>query len=74
MSDLSPREIVLLVPIAAAVMWMGVYPESFLAPMRANVASLVARTEQAKPVGDAKLTAGKVIEAAPHHGAHGEAH
>jgi NADH-quinone oxidoreductase subunit M len=74
MQDISPREIVLLVPIAIAVLWMGIYPESFLAPMRANVASLVARTEQAKPVGDAKLTAGKLIEAAPHDGAHGEAH
>jgi NADH-quinone oxidoreductase subunit M len=74
MPDLSPRELLLLVPIAAAVLWMGVYPESFLAPMRANVASLVARTEQAKPVGDAKLHIGKGIEAAPEHGAHGEAH
>ena len=26
----------MLAPIAAAVLWMGVYPESFLAPMRAE--------------------------------------
>ncbi|MEP2381593.1 NADH-quinone oxidoreductase subunit M, partial [Parasphingorhabdus sp.] len=32
MPDLSKREMALLAPIAAAVLWMGVYPESFLAP------------------------------------------
>ncbi|MFL6735062.1 MAG: NADH-quinone oxidoreductase subunit M, partial [Sphingomicrobium sp.] len=34
MSDLSAREWWLLAPIAAAVLWMGVYPESFMAPVR----------------------------------------
>ncbi|MGC1269847.1 MAG: NADH-quinone oxidoreductase subunit M, partial [Croceibacterium sp.] len=34
MPDLSLREWLMLGPIAAAVLWMGVYPESFLAPMR----------------------------------------
>jgi NADH-quinone oxidoreductase subunit M len=47
------------VPIALAVLWMGVYPESFLAPMRGDVASIVARTERARPEGDAKLVMGK---------------
>ena len=46
MPDLSKRELALLVPIAAAVLWMGVYPESFLAPMRGNVASIVAGNSQ----------------------------
>ena len=32
----SLREWLMLGPIAAAVLWMGVYPESFLAPMRAG--------------------------------------
>jgi len=74
MPDLSAREILLLAPIAAAVLWMGIYPESFIAPMRADVASLVARIDRAKPEGDAKLAMGK---AAPHddHAAAGpEAH
>ena len=41
MPDLSPRECALLAPIAAAVLWMGVYPESFLAPMRGDVQILL---------------------------------
>jgi NADH-quinone oxidoreductase subunit M len=66
MPDLSKREVALLVPIAAAVLWMGVYPESFLAPIRGNVESIVARTEAAKPVGDAQLTMSKAGSAAAH--------
>ena len=66
MPDLSKRELALLVPIAAAVLWMGVYPESFLAPMRGNVASIVARTEAAKPAGDAQLAMGKAKDGAAH--------
>ena len=60
MPDLSPRELALLVPIAAAVLWMGVYPESFLAPMRGDVKILLQRIDRAKPAGDAKPTPGKV--------------
>jgi NADH-quinone oxidoreductase subunit M len=59
MPDLTPREIALLVPIALAVLWMGIYPESFLAPMRSDVASIVARTAPARPEGDARLALGK---------------
>jgi NADH-quinone oxidoreductase subunit M len=70
MPDLSAREIALLAPVAAAVLWMGVYPESFLAPMRADTARLVARLERAAPAGDSKPTPGHPA-AAP---AHGEAH
>ncbi len=58
MPDLSVREIALLAPIAAAVLWMGVYPESFLAPMRGDVGTLVARIERATPKGDSLPTAG----------------
>ncbi|TGX55966.1 NADH-quinone oxidoreductase subunit M [Sphingomonas gei] len=72
MPDLSLREIALLGPIAAAVLWMGVYPESFLAPMRADTVRLVERLSRAAPAGDSKPTPGH--PAAPAHGeAHGEA-
>jgi NADH-quinone oxidoreductase subunit M len=78
MRDLSAREVLLLVPIALAVLWMGVYPESFLAPMRADVASLTARIDRARPEGDAMLALGKAPAATAHdadtHAAHGEAH
>ncbi len=56
MADLSPRELLILVPIALAVLWMGVYPESFVAPIRADVAHLDARLAQARPSGDGQLT------------------
>jgi NADH-quinone oxidoreductase subunit M len=55
MSDLNRREVFALVPIAAVVLWMGVYPESFLAPMRQDVGLLLARIERANPAGDAQL-------------------
>ena len=49
----------MLGPIAVAVLWMGVYPESFLAPMRADIAALDARASRAKPEGDARLVVGE---------------
>ena len=72
MQDLSVREMWLLAPIAAVILWMGVYPESFLAPMRQDVGALVARLERAKPVGDAHLKIG--APTAPKVEAHGGAH
>ncbi|HEY9578255.1 MAG TPA: NADH-quinone oxidoreductase subunit M [Rhizorhapis sp.] len=76
MPDLSKREMWLLAPIAAVVLWMGVYPESFLAPMRQDVVAIAARIEPAKPAGDAHLKMGQAKAAEPlvHHGAEGEAH
>ena len=55
MPDLSIRELWLLAPIAAVVLWMGVYPESFMAPMRRDVGLLVERLDRARPVGDAMM-------------------
>ncbi len=71
MPDLTPREYLLLAPIAAVVLWMGVYPESFIAPMRRDVGTVLARIAPATPEGDAKITMGKAPAAAAHHG---EAH
>jgi NADH-quinone oxidoreductase subunit M len=70
MPDLSVREWLMLGPIAAAVLWMGVYPESFLAPMRADIAALDARLARARPESDAKLTIGapRPHEATAHEG------
>ncbi|WP_420138163.1 NADH-quinone oxidoreductase subunit M, partial [Sphingomonas sp.] len=58
MSDLSPREFVMLVPIALVVLWMGVYPESFMAPMRKDVGVVLARVDPVWHGGDSKLTKG----------------
>ncbi len=77
MPDLSRRELWLLAPIAAVVLWMGVYPESFLAPMRSDVAVLLQRIDRATPVSDSGPTAGNpaAAAAAAHHdgGEHGAA-
>jgi NADH-quinone oxidoreductase subunit M len=59
MPDLSLREWWLLAPIALAVMWMGIYPESFLRPMRNDVGRLIIRLERVAPAGDSRLTLGK---------------
>ncbi len=59
MTDLDTREWWLLAPIAAGVLWMGVYPESFLRPIRADVGRLLERIERAAPAGDMHLTRGK---------------
>ncbi|MEN2746605.1 NADH-quinone oxidoreductase subunit M [Sphingomonas sp. T9W2] len=83
MPDVSMRELAMLAPIAAVVLWMGVYPESFLAPMRKDVGLLLARIERAAPASDSRPTAGNPAAAAAHaaeHGtgggeaAHGESH
>ena len=73
MPDLSTRELWLLAPIAAVVLWMGVYPESFLKPIRRDIGMLVARVEQSGFTGDAHVTAGKpaaIPAAAAHEGTH----
>ncbi|WP_176590451.1 NADH-quinone oxidoreductase subunit M [Sphingobium sp. EM0848] len=78
MPDLSVREVWLLAPIAAAVLWMGIYPESFLSPMRSDIRALEARIASAAPAGDSKIKMGPAIPAAEAHHeeapAHGEAH
>ena len=67
MTDLDAREWWLLAPIAAGVLWMGIYPESFLRPIRADVGRLLERVERAAPAGDMQLTRGKPQAQAEHH-------
>jgi NADH-quinone oxidoreductase subunit M len=59
MPDLNKRELAMFVPIVAVIFWMGIYPESFIKPMRRDVGALVARMERANPGGDAQMAAGK---------------
>ena len=69
MPDLSKRELACLVPIAAAVFWMGIYPESFLAPMRKDVSVLLERVQESAPASDSRLVVGAPPAAADAHGA-----
>ena len=41
MVDLNPREIAMFVPLVVVVLWMGVYPSSFLNPIQMSVQNLV---------------------------------
>ena len=70
MPDLNLREWLMLAPIAAAVLWMGVYPETFLAPMRNDIRALEARVAAARPAGDAQLKLGAAVLPAQAEGAH----
>ena len=45
MLDLSPREVLIFAPMIAVVLWMGLYPASFLAPMQPSIANLIERVQ-----------------------------
>ncbi|MEX2297419.1 MAG: NADH-quinone oxidoreductase subunit M, partial [Dongiaceae bacterium] len=52
--DLNPREVAIFVPLAVLVMWMGIYPASFIEIMAPSVSNLIenfeiARAESARP-------------------------
>ena len=47
MTDLSLREKIVFAPLLVLVLWMGIYPSSFLAPIRISVDHLVAQVNTA---------------------------
>jgi NADH-quinone oxidoreductase subunit M len=69
MSDLSLREWWLLGPIALAVFWMGIYPESFIRPIRNDVGRLLVRLERVAPAGDSRIQLAPMKMGAMDHGA-----
>jgi NADH-quinone oxidoreductase subunit M len=64
MLDLTPREKLVFAPLLLLTLWMGIYPNSFLAPIRASVDNIVQhvataqKTAQAERDGSAPVTAG----------------
>jgi NADH-quinone oxidoreductase subunit M len=70
MVDLDVREWWLLAPIAVAVFWMGVYPESFIRPIRGDVGRLVTRLERVAPAGDSRVALGKAAMQMDHGAMH----
>ena len=52
--DLSPREIAVFAPLVLLVLWMGIYPKSFLEFMSPTVEQLIAHHQTA--LGDTKAT------------------
>jgi NADH-quinone oxidoreductase subunit M len=51
--DMSGREMAVFAPLLVVVLWMGIYPATFLRPMRASVARLVSTVQlaQTEPFG-----------------------
>ncbi len=56
--DLSRREIMVFAPLVILVLWMGVYPTSFLDVMHVSVSNLIDRVESAQ-AASAALVAGR---------------
>ena len=48
LSDLSGREIALLVPVVLLIVWIGIYPRPFLRPMEASTAHLLEQIQVQK--------------------------
>jgi NADH-quinone oxidoreductase subunit M len=48
MPDLKPREWAVMLPLAISVLALGIYPKPLMEPLKAPVASLVARLERAE--------------------------
>ena len=44
--DLSGRELAMLIPLAVLIVWMGVYPATFLGPMDASIERLADRVQR----------------------------
>jgi NADH-quinone oxidoreductase subunit M len=55
--DLSPREVAIFAPLIVIVIWMGVFPPTFLDPMHASVAKLIDNFELAKAAAGAASVA-----------------
>ena len=51
--DLSPREVAVFVPLIVMVLWMGVYPSTFLDPIHASVSKLINDYQLALSAADA---------------------
>jgi NADH-quinone oxidoreductase subunit M len=82
MTDLSLREKIVFAPLLLLVLWMGIYPSSFLAPIRTSVDHLVAQVNAANKtprradagIGDATPVAAQIdivvpAQAGTHHSA-----
>jgi NADH-quinone oxidoreductase subunit M len=57
MLDLSPREVLIFAPMIAVVIWMGVYPASFLRPMQPSIANLIEHVQASERAHADRLAA-----------------
>jgi NADH-quinone oxidoreductase subunit M len=56
MLDLSPREKAVFAPLLLLVLWMGVYPSSFLTPIRASADNIVQHASAAQKAAQANFS------------------
>jgi NADH-quinone oxidoreductase subunit M len=49
--DLSPREVMVLVPLVAFILWIGIYPKTFLGRTEASVNHVVTSVREAASLG-----------------------
>jgi len=54
LTDLTPRELAVLIPLLVGILWLGIYPKPFLQRMEPSARSLI---EQVRP--SAASTAGQ---------------
>jgi NADH-quinone oxidoreductase subunit M len=57
-TDLSPREMAVFAPLLVVMLWMGIYPSSFLDMMHVSVEHLIRNYEMALAVGEPITIAG----------------
>jgi NADH-quinone oxidoreductase subunit M len=50
MLDLNWREIIVFVPMIAVVLWMGIYPDTFLRPLQPTVGNLIESVQAARTI------------------------
>src|SRR5439155_11952666 len=55
LSDLTPREWAVLVPVVVLIVWIGVYPKAFTAKTEASVLALIAQVESKAAVARAPV-------------------
>src|SRR5467141_4713040 len=56
LSDLTPREWAVLVPVLILIVWIGVYPKAFTSKTQASVQALIAQVESKASVARSTTT------------------
>ncbi|HUZ75093.1 MAG TPA: NADH-quinone oxidoreductase subunit M [Stellaceae bacterium] len=62
MGDLTLREVAIFAPMIAIVLWMGVYPDSFMRPMQPALAKIIASVQTSERAHAAQLAAARMHE------------
>jgi NADH-quinone oxidoreductase subunit M len=55
MADLTPLEVAIFAPMIAIVLWMGIYPGSFMRPMQPALAKIIAGVQTSERAHGAKF-------------------